>query len=128
MARASSYRASRQFDSSIFLGTKQEDRFRAYAKWRFLTEKHFEINDQGDYRMIAMQLQLRKWGVLINPPKKLNYDGIREFYTNTIQPEGETFEFNTMVRERTIHFNKDDINAYLGESSDLQGDTLCVYA
>lgn len=53
-------------------------------------------------------------GLLINPPKNLNYDMVREFYTNALPYEGDPLTFSTMIRGRTIHFSRDAINEYLG--------------
>lgn len=57
-----------------------------------------------------MQMENEKWGVLIAPPKHLNCDMIYEFYMNSLPSEGNPFTFSTMIRGRTIHFNRDAIN------------------
>ncbi|KAI5398625.1 hypothetical protein KIW84_064117 [Lathyrus oleraceus] len=83
------------------------------ANRKIWDEKRFEINRQGDHRNIVIQMGNKNWCVLINPPKNLNHDMVREFYANALSSEGNPFTFTTMIRGRTIHFNMDVINEYL---------------
>lgn len=55
------------FDNSRFLGAEQEERFRELESRGIWAEKRFSINWEGDHRLIAQQLEMRKLGTLINP-------------------------------------------------------------
>lgn len=77
------------------------------ANRKIWAEKRFEINRQGDHRNIVIQMGNKNWCVLINPPKNLNHDMVREFYANALPSEGNPFTFTTMIKGRTIHFNMD---------------------
>lgn len=81
------------FDDSRFLGVEQEGRFIELENRRIGAEKRFSINMEGDHGLMAQQLELRKWGTLINPQQNLNHDVVWEFYANVLSSEGETFSF-----------------------------------
>ncbi|GAU39930.1 hypothetical protein TSUD_275300 [Trifolium subterraneum] len=69
------------------------------------------------------------WGKLVNPPSGLNCDLVREFYANAIPAEeDQEISFRTMVRGREIWFNRDAINSYLGNPSNLPSDELCEFS
>jgi hypothetical protein len=54
---------------------------------------------------------------------------VREFYANAIPiANDEDVSFTTWVRGKTICFDRDAINQYLGQPSNLPSDELCAYS
>ncbi|KAL5098482.1 hypothetical protein RYX36_002809, partial [Vicia faba] len=49
---------------------------------QFWPEKIFMLNPQGAYRYFVEDMEKRKWGLLLTPPTKMNFDIVREFYAN----------------------------------------------
>jgi hypothetical protein len=76
----------------------------------------FQINPEGPYKDIAKLLLDQGWERLCNPITSLNAELVREFYANALpeNPHTETFKYETYVRGRTIRFDRDAINKYLG--------------
>lgn len=52
---------------------------------------------------------------------------MREFYAYYIPVEDQSYLFMSMVRGRPIYFNRDAINAYLGNPLTLEDGALCEY-
>lgn len=104
---ANTSRTQMPFDCSRFVEAKQEEKFRELERRCIWAEKRFTINEEGDHKMLVHHLELWKWGTLINPHKNLNYDVIHKLYSSTLSSEGEPFSFTTMVRGRTIYFNRE---------------------
>ncbi|MCI32151.1 hypothetical protein A2U01_0053363, partial [Trifolium medium] len=112
---ASSSRAAPPFDAERFLGPVQLERYQALQNRKLWPEKKFDIIPDGEYRSFVEAIDYHKWGKLLDPPHPINDDFVREFYTNATQLDPtEPFSFTTMVRGRTIHFDRDAINDYLG--------------
>lgn len=65
------------FDDSRFLGDEQEGGLRKLVTMRIWDEKRFSINSKEDHKLMAQQLELRKWGTLINPHNNLNHDVVQ---------------------------------------------------
>ncbi|GAU40253.1 hypothetical protein TSUD_219650 [Trifolium subterraneum] len=55
---------------------------------------------------------------------KLNHEIVREFYANAIPIGQEPYNFTTVVRGKQIHFDRDALNRFLGEQSNLDSDQL----
>ncbi|KAL5099386.1 hypothetical protein RYX36_003713, partial [Vicia faba] len=89
--------------------------------------KKFEIREHGDFRDITQIIKVREWGTLVDPPRHLDYDVIREFYVNALPSDEDPFTFIIMVRGRTIHLNRNAIIEYLGNPLTLRDDELCAY-
>ncbi|KAL5059559.1 hypothetical protein RYX36_031163, partial [Vicia faba] len=45
------------------------------------------------YRYFVDDMERRKWGVLLTPPTELNFEIIREFYTNAISIEDVSYSY-----------------------------------
>nr|ABN07932.1 hypothetical protein MtrDRAFT_AC151524g44v2 [Medicago truncatula] len=64
----------------------------------------------------------RKWDELLSPPTLIDPDIVKEFNANVV-PECDKmdmdaqFSYTTYVRGQTILFDRDTINAYLGNLS-----------
>ncbi|CAI8588158.1 unnamed protein product [Vicia faba] len=117
----------RKFDSNQFLGAEQQERFKEFEKRKIWSEKTFNINREGTFREVAHIIELKKWGELINPPRYINYDMVREFYANSLRSEGEPFTFTTMVRGMHLIFDRDKINEILGNPLTLREGKLCKF-
>lgn len=57
---------------------------------------------------------------MVNPPTRLKYEIIREFYANALPIEGLKYPFTTMVQGRIISFDRNAINEYLGSPLNLE--------
>lgn len=66
--------------------------------------------------------------MLVSPPDYLNYEVIQEFYVNVLPANEEKITFRAMVRGRTICFDQNAINEYLGDLITLWDGELCAYA
>ncbi|KEH25675.1 hypothetical protein MtrunA17_Chr6g0462331 [Medicago truncatula] len=128
VASSSRSRVQEPFDSLRFKGPYQQQRYKDLLERTFWSEKVFQIKKNGQYRGIAQIICTRKWEILVNPPTLLNYDIIREFYANSIPTDpDEDFSFTTFVRGRTIRFDRNAINAYLGNPLNLPDNQLCAF-
>lgn len=110
------------------MGPKQHERFRELENRNIWDEQSFAINPQGENKEISMHFENMHWGVVINPPKNLNYDMVHEFYANALSSEGDPFTFAIMIRGRTIHFNREEINKYMGNPLVLSEYEPCHYS
>ncbi|CAJ2652977.1 unnamed protein product [Trifolium pratense] len=116
------------FDPSRFLGPEQFERYQILEKKKIWNERKFEIFEHGSYEKFATIINDRRWGRLIDPPKYFNTTFVREFYANAYPSEGEPFSFTTMVRGKTIRFDRNAINEYLGNPFTLPAhETLCDF-
>jgi len=107
-------------------------------KYKVWPEKVFNIHPDGhQYRLLQM-FTSRKWTKLISPYTKINHDLLKEFYANVVTDAShttmaDTFSFTTTVRGKTIRFDRDAINDFLGkpltlpESEEPTVPTLCPY-
>ncbi|GAU51860.1 hypothetical protein TSUD_416440 [Trifolium subterraneum] len=123
-----SARGSRSYDALRFLGPDQQARFAELQGRTVWPERRFFLNPQGANRAVQDILVSRKWNKLLEPPLKLNYEVVREFYANAIPIGQEPYNFTTVVRGRQIHFDRDTLNRFLGEPSNLDSDQLCEYS
>lgn len=64
----------------------------------------------------------------MNPPTKLNYEVIREFYANALPMQGQEYPFTTMVQGRIIFFDRNAINDYLGNPLTLEEGEIDAYS
>ncbi|GAU31749.1 hypothetical protein TSUD_146370 [Trifolium subterraneum] len=110
-------------------GAEQWERYKELEKRTVWPERIFDISEEGEFGRFVEIINQQAWGRLVNPPSGLNYDLVREFYANAISAEeGQAISFRTMVRGREIWFNRDAINAYLGNPSNLPSDELCEFS
>ncbi|GAU40906.1 hypothetical protein TSUD_297110 [Trifolium subterraneum] len=96
----------------------------------FWAEKVFDILPTGMYRDFAEVIHERWWNKLPNPPQTINDDLVREFYANAVPTnEDAPFSFTTMICGHPLRFDREAINAYLGNPHTLVNeDGLCPYA
>ncbi|KAL5058273.1 hypothetical protein RYX36_029877 [Vicia faba] len=100
-----------EFDNTRFIGPLQQARFYSLAERQIWSEKIFTLNPQGDCRYFVDDIEKRKWGVLLNPPTKLNFDIIQEFYANAMEMEDVGYSYCSFVRGRAlVHFKRHDMN------------------
>ena len=96
------------------------------------------INPEGPYAHIVEMITSRKWDKLLTPPININSDIVKEFYANAMplcdkRDMDTRFTYTTMVQGKTIHFDRDTINAYLDNPLELPPPedptipTLCEY-
>jgi hypothetical protein len=105
----------RSYDPQRFKSTYHQDRYKELLPNTMLTEKVFDISPQGPYQEVAHLFLYQKWEKLLHPPTNINAELVREFYANAIQNNlTDPFEHSTWVRGRTIRFDRDAINDYLG--------------
>ncbi|PNX63834.1 hypothetical protein L195_g053711, partial [Trifolium pratense] len=111
-----------------FKGQEQFERYKVLEGRKIWSERNFDIFEHGDYERFERIVQLRGWDKIVHPPSTYNPGIVREFYANAL-PEGDgPFPYTTMVRGRTIRFDRDAINAYLGNPFTLpNNETLCAY-
>lgn len=79
-------------------------------------ERVFNLQPQGPYKEIFKLFNDQGWGKLLKPEIKINPELLREFYANALpeNPHTDPFEFVTVARGRTIRFDREAINTYLG--------------
>ncbi|MCH94046.1 hypothetical protein A2U01_0015001, partial [Trifolium medium] len=116
------------FDTTKFIGPELAQRFKDLEKRTVWPEKIFDINDTGIFGRFVEIIESRHWGKLINPPKKINFELVKEFYANARPNGNERVSFVSMVRGREIRYDRDTINDYLGRPSDLPSDELCDFS
>ncbi|AES69465.1 hypothetical protein MTR_3g030280 [Medicago truncatula] len=108
------------FDRERFKSRYHQDRYKELLKQSMWLEKVFNINPQGPYQDLLKVLTDQGWGRLLQPITAINAELVREFYANAL-PENLTdpFVYETFVRGRTIRFDREAINIYLGNNFPL---------
>jgi len=124
-------------DRTRFTSNKHYDRFLKLTKgtWH---DKVFRVDPSGPYDYLLQMLTDRKWDKLLSPPTLIDPDIVKEFYANAMpvcdqRDMDAQFSHTTFVRGKTIVFDRDTINDYLGNpltlppSEDPTVPTLCEY-
>ncbi|AES78397.1 hypothetical protein MTR_7g029850 [Medicago truncatula] len=108
------------FDQERFKSRYHQDRYRELLKQSMWPEKVFNINPQGPYQDLLKLLADQRWGRLLQPITAINAELVCEFYANAL-PENltEPFVYETFVRGRTIRFDREAMNIYLGNNFPL---------
>lgn len=65
-----------------FKGPEQQEQFVQLSRRRIMHKKKFYFNSMGDCIHVSNMILSRKGNVLVNPPRKLHYEFMREFYAN----------------------------------------------
>jgi hypothetical protein len=104
------------FERERFKSRYHQDRYIKLLQQSMWTERVFNLDPEGPLKDIAKLLLEQGLERLCNPITSLNVELVREFYTNALleNPHTETFPYMTYVRGRTIPFDRDAINKYLG--------------
>jgi hypothetical protein len=108
------------FDNTRFLSAAHQERFNELCTRTFWHDKQFQLSPTRDYKGLLDNFEKRKWGKLLDPHVQINADIVREFYANVLpmDEEGEPseghFTFTTRVRGRSLSFDREAINTYLG--------------
>ncbi|WJX86516.1 hypothetical protein P8452_68817 [Trifolium repens] len=90
---------SGSFNSGRFRGAAQYARYLELEKSAITLERIFDISSTGNFEKFTEIIDERRWDKLINPPTRLNYDLVREFYANAIPTEeDQDVSFITWVR------------------------------
>lgn len=89
-------------------------------KYKVWPEKVFDIHPDGHHHDLLRMFRNRKWTTLLSPYTKINIGLLKEFYANVVTDASHTtmadsFSFTTTVRGKTIRFNRDAINDFLGK-------------
>lgn len=126
----------RTFDPHRFRSKETYARFLALEKRTTWHDKVFAINPTGKWTHILEIFVSRKWEKLLNPHTNIHLDIVREFYANALPAGSEpdkTFSYTTYVRGKTIRFDRDAIDEYLGnaftfpEPEDPDEEQYCAY-
>ncbi|GAU46045.1 hypothetical protein TSUD_191160 [Trifolium subterraneum] len=116
------------FDATRFLGPLQFALFRDLAKRTIWGENVYRLTRTGDFERFTEMIEERGWVDLARPADAINFDLVREFYANAMPLDDEDpVTFKTMVRGREIRFDRDSINDFLGQPSQLPPDTYCAF-
>ncbi|GAU51057.1 hypothetical protein TSUD_282530 [Trifolium subterraneum] len=116
------------FDPSRFRGPEQFERYQVLERKKIWNERKFDIFEHGSYERFVKIINDRRWGKIVEPPKKFNPTLVREFYANAYPSKDEPFSFTTMMRGKTIRFDRDAINTFLGNPFTLPAnETLCAF-
>lgn len=111
-----------------FTSDEHEERFDKLIKRTIQPERFIRLSPGGTYRKLVSNFERRKWNKICEPDPEINYDIVREFYANALQlEEGMAFHYQTRVRGKIISFNRDAINAYLGNPLILAENGRCEY-
>jgi hypothetical protein len=121
---AASTPQSSAYDATKFIGPEQAQRFTDLEKRTVWPERIFDIMESGIFGRFVGIIDHYKWGKLINPPKKINFELVKEFYANARPNGDEEVSFISIVRGREIRYDRDTINDYLGRPSDLPSNEL----
>jgi hypothetical protein len=116
------------FDATRFLGPLQFARFKDLEKRTIWGENVYRLTSTGDFARFTEIIEERGWVDLARPADDINFDLVREFYANVMPIDDEDpVTFKTMVRGREIRFDRDTINDFLGQPSQLPPDTYCAF-
>jgi hypothetical protein len=115
-ANTSTPQPPRSYDHQRFKSAHHQDRYRDLLPTKTWNERVFNISPQGPYQDIGNLFLYQKWEKLLHPPTEINHELVREFYANAIpeNPLTDPFDHSTFVRGRTIRFDREAINEYLG--------------
>ena len=116
---------NQSFDNMRFKSRYHQDRYIELLKQSIWTERVFNLNPQGPYKDFAKHLNDQGWARLLQPETSLNAELVREFYANALleNPYTDLFTFETFVRGRTIRFDREAINKYLGNPFPLEDES-----
>ncbi|KAI5422273.1 hypothetical protein KIW84_045655 [Lathyrus oleraceus] len=85
----SSQQSTPAFDQAKILGAEQESQYAELASRNIWSERMFDINPQWDYRGCLTLIEGKNWHKLLTPPTDLDYEIVREFYSNALPIKGE---------------------------------------
>jgi hypothetical protein len=107
---------NQNFDATRFKTRYHHDRYIELLDNSMWSERVFNISPVGPYKEFAKLFRDQGWDILCNPITDLNAELVREFYANAIpeQPHTDFFTYETFMCGRTISFDRDAINNYLG--------------
>ncbi|KEH27961.1 hypothetical protein MTR_5g454250 [Medicago truncatula] len=109
------------FERERFRSRYHQDRYIELLDQSMWCERVFNLNPEGPFKEIAKLLLDRGWERLLKPLTDINAELVREFYANALpeNPYTDPFTFETFVRGRTIRFDREAINTYLGNPFEL---------
>lgn len=109
------------FDKERFRSRYHQDRYIELLDQAMWCERVFNLNPQGPFKEIAKLFIDQGWDRLLKPITDINAELVREFYANALpeNPHTDPFTFETFVRGRTIRFDREAINTYLGNPYEL---------
>jgi len=110
------------YDKERFKSRYHHNRYIELLQQSMWLERVFQIKPEGRCQDIAKLLNDQGWARLFQPDTNLNVDLVREFYANALpeNPHTDPFTFETYVRGRTIWFDREAINKYLGNPFPLE--------
>jgi len=79
-------------------------------------KKCLTLKPDGPFKELFQLFLDQGWSRLLQPETSLNAETVREFYTNALpeNPHTDPFVFETLVRGRTIWFDREAIDTNLG--------------
>ena len=115
---------SRSYDPTRFKSAYHQDRYRDLLERNTCPEKVFNIKPDGPFKELLQLFLDQGWSRLLQPETSLNAEMVREFYANALpeNPHTDPFVFETLVRGRTIRFDREAIDTYLGNPFPLDDD------
>jgi len=116
---------NKPYDRVRFKSAYHQDRYLELLKRTTWPEKVFNINPEGPFKDLLQLFLYQGWSRLLQPETSLNAEMVREFYANALleNPHTDPFVFATYVRGRTIRFDREAINTYLGNPFPLQDES-----
>jgi hypothetical protein len=116
---------NQSYDQERFRTRYHQNRYNTLLKQSLWTERVVQIKPEGPYGHFHKLFLDQGWARLLNPITKINEELVREFYANALpqNPQTDPFTFQTFVRGRTIKFDRDAINTFLGNPFDLDVET-----
>jgi hypothetical protein len=115
---------NQNFDAVRFKSRYHQERYVELLDQNMWTERVFNLKPNRPYGEIAKLLKNQGWDRVCNPITDLNAELVREFYANALpeNPLTDPFPYETVVRGRTISFDRAAINKYLGNPFQLSRD------
>jgi len=113
----------------VFKSAFHQARYLELVEDNLWYERVFNLSPEGPYKHIYEIFSKQEWGILLQPPRKVNFELVREFYANALPTNAtDPFTFQTFVCGRDISFTRDAINQYLGNPYPLDDpNELCEY-
>lgn len=107
---------NQSYNHQRFKSRYHHDRYNQLHKLSLWKERVFQINPEGPYKHILQLFLNQGWDRLLNPITDINTELVQEFYANALpkNPKTDEFPYETFVRGKTIRFDREAINKYLG--------------
>jgi len=124
-ATSSQTQRNEPYEKERFKSRYHQNRYVELLHQSMWPERVFQINPEGPYQDLAKLFLDQGWARLLQLETILNAELVHEFYANALpkNPHTDPFPFETYVRGRTIRFDREAINKYLGDPSPLEDES-----